>query len=333
MPSLEDKLRLALAAERVALGRKLQTLWDGYGEIRRVSLEGVAVGGSVFESAIVKHVTPKSPPGKAPAALRSHRRKLRSYDVEQQFYARYAARCGTGCRVARPLHVERERGGWLFVLEDLDAAGFARRAHSLSELELSSCLAWLAEFHATFLGESPEGLWRVGCYWHLATRPDELAALDVQLLREHAAAFDAALTGAHYRTLVHGDAKPDNFCFGARGACAAVDFQYVGGGPGIRDVAYLLDGCLPASGRRDRVARHLDTYFGALERAVSTHSSGVDFAALEAEWRALFPVAWADFYRFLLGWAKDACGYDEYSRALTEEAVARARTPGKSQPV
>ena len=33
----------------------------------------------------------------------------------------------------------------------------------------------LAELHARFLGEAPEGLWSEGSYWHLATRLDELA--------------------------------------------------------------------------------------------------------------------------------------------------------------
>lgn len=316
-------MRLSLGAERVVFGRKLQTLWDGYGEIRRVALEGMP--GGTPESAIVKLVQPRSASGATPAALRSHQRKLRSYDVELQFYRRFAPRCGAGCRVARPFHLERSDDGWLFVLEDLDAAGFDRRRHTLSQHEVAACLAWLAEFHATFLDEAPNGLWRAGCYWHLGTRPDELDALNVAPLREHAAAFDAALSAARFRTLVHGDAKSDNFCFGERGAVAAVDFQYVGGGPGIRDVAYLLDGCLPVSDRAASVARHLDTYFAALERALRARSSGVAFRELEAEWRALFAVAWADFYRFLLGWSKGAYAFDDYSRALMAEAIACSR--------
>lgn len=55
--------------------------------------------------------------------------------------------------------------------------------------------------------------------------------------------LDRKLTAATFRTFVHGDAKPANFCFGP-----------------------------------------------------------VDAAALEHEWRSLYPVAVADFERFLHGW-------------------------------
>jgi len=317
--SLEERVRVALGAERAVLGRRVQSLWNGYGEIRRVTLEGGKAA-----NAIVKHVAPPVVDrGKAPeTALRSHRRKLRSYAVELAFYQRYAERCGDRCRVPRPLHLESGENCWLLVLEDLDGAGFDLRRARLAERERTSCLAWLAEFHATFLGESPASLWKVGTYWHLATRPDELSTLSVEKLKQHAPQFDAALNGARFRTFVHGDAKLENFCFAGDGAVAAVDFQYVGGGAGIKDLAYFLGSCLAPSECESQVGRHLSTYFELLERALAARGSSVDFPALEREWRALFPVAWADFYRFLLGWAKDAYPFDAYSRKLTDQAIA-----------
>ena len=43
-------------------------------------------------------------------------------------------------------------------------------------------------------------------------------------LKTYAAELDGLLRGAMYKTLLHGDAKPDNFCFGIHDSVAAVDF-------------------------------------------------------------------------------------------------------------
>jgi hypothetical protein len=247
---------------RIQRVERIQALWDGYGELVRAHLED-------GETVIVKSVEP--PRG-------AHPRKTRSYEVEAAFYRDYAPRCDESCRVAR-LIASRPH---TLVLEDLDAAGFPRR-HG----DLEPCLAWLAAFHSRFLGVRPEGLWTIGTYWHLETRRDELAAIRDESLRARAPELDRLLRAARHQTIVHGDAKPENFCWSRDGArVAAVDFQYVGGGCGIRDVAYLLYG-------EPDEARRLDAYFAHL---------GND--EVEREWRALYPVAREDFRRFLAGWRR-----------------------------
>ena len=285
--------------------KRIQTLWGGYGEAARYALEGADAA-----SVVVKHVQPGAGRG------RSHDRKLRSYEVEQTWYGRWAERCGAACRVPVPLGCERADGQWLFVLEDLDVAGYSARAPYLSDARLGLCLEWLAAFHATFLGERPAGLWKIGTYWHLKTRPDELRVMPRGPLRAGAAAIDARLNSARYLTFVHGDAKPSNFCFGTDGrSVAAVDFQYVGGGCGMKDVAYLL-----AGETRNSTHKALDVYFRALRRHV--RGLDVDAVALEAEWRALFPWAWADFERFLAGW--DPGGrVHSFGRKMTQDVLAR----------
>ena len=75
-----------------------------------------------------------------------------------------------------------------------------------------------------------------------------------------------------------------------------MDFQYVGGGVGVKDVAYLLHGT-----RARDVARALDGYFAHLRARLSPN---VDGEALEREWRTLYPVAGDDFRRFLEGWRR-----------------------------
>jgi aminoglycoside phosphotransferase (APT) family kinase protein len=261
-------------------GARIASLWSGYGEVFRVHLSG-----GPAPTVVVKQVRP-------PAA--AHPRKLRSYEVEQAWYRDWSARCGDACRVPRCFGLWREGSGSGFVLEDLDAAGFSLRRHHLSRDQTDLCLRWLARFHGTFLGAQPAGLWPIGTYWHLATRKDELAAMRNTALRAQAPLFDAQLNTATFQTLVHGDAKPANFCFSAdEHAVSAVDFQYVGGGCGIRDVAYLL------GGHRAHHKQALATYFDALRRALPAHT---DADAIEAEWRGLYDVASLDFERFLDGW-------------------------------
>ena len=290
-------------AASVSRSGRIQSVWGGYGELVRYSL-----GGAELASVVVKHIRPGKGRG------RSHDRKLRSYQVEQAWYEGWAPECGQGCQVARCLHVEREAGEWTFVFEDLDALGFNARHELPSGRQLHSCLRWLAAFHATFLGQRPRGLWKTGTYWHLKTRPDEHRAMASGPLRDAAAAIDARLNAARFQTVIHGDAKPANFCFTPDGAAvAAVDFQYVGGGCGVKDVAYLLTG-----EDRGTVRQGLDIYFTAL-RAALDPSLG---AALEAEWRALYPWAWADFHRFLEGWTT-GWRFTPHERAMTQQVLAR----------
>ena len=201
------------------------------------------------------------------------------------------------------------------------SVSYRARRRTASTQELDRCLAWLADFHATFLGVAPEGLWEEGTYWHLATRPDELAAIADPTLREAAPVLDARLSRSRFRTIVHGDAKEANFCFGP-GAVAAVDFQYAGGGCGMRDVAYLLTGRW-SEPLEVVEARGLDTYFGRLGEALRARGGGVDAGALEREWRALYPVAWADFQRFLAGWAPSHYESDAESQRRTR-AILRS---------
>jgi aminoglycoside phosphotransferase (APT) family kinase protein len=188
-------------------------------------------------------------------------------------------------------------------------------------------LRWLAAFHARFLGSAPEGLWKVGTYWQLGTRPEEHRAMRHQALRSAAARIDAALNAARFKTFVHGDAKLENVCFARAGdEVALVDFQYVGGGVGVKDVAYFLSSCLLPRECAAAVPGYVDDYFRELRDAVWANGGGADVAELEREWRALFPLAWVDFYRFLLGWAPGQYDRDPYSEQLTSEVLASLKS-------
>lgn len=287
-----------IGASSLRLEARLQALWRGYGDLLRVRATGAP-----FETAIIKWVRPPAVANSADAL--SHARKCRSYDVEIAFYQRFAPRCRGACRVPKLLYATRSDVERILVLEDLDAAGFVLRRRAPAPPEIDRCLQFLAAMHAEFMGEPPNDLWECGTYWHLATRSDELAALSPgdQLLRDAAPIIEARLSSAAHQTIVHGDAKTANFCFSkGAGAVAAVDFQYAGGGSGIKDVAYFLSSCT-RSGEQLFESGHLDIYFAALNielRARGVATSTID--DIESEGRALFPLACVDFFRFLAGW-------------------------------
>ena len=323
----------------------IQTLWSGYGEILRLRCFGADVPSETVIAKYVSLPNSASHPRGWNTDL-SHQRKIRSYQVESHWYKHYAHRCDEACRVPRCFGAVEEHSEFVMVLEDLDAAGFSDRVENVTEQDVLLCVRWLANFHATFLEELPSvvesraagvaerkvngefksGLWEVGTYWHLATRPDEYAALAEGELKHYAQAINQQLNNCRWQTLVHGDAKLANFCFSDnRQAVAAVDFQYVGGGCGMKDLAYFMSSCL----REDDCERYeqkiLVWYFDALKQALIKRQKGEiieKFAALEQEWREHYPMAWTDFYRFLQGWSPGHWKIHSYSERLAAECIA-----------
>ncbi len=299
----------------------IQSLWSGYGEIVRYGLIG-----SNINSVIVKHVRlPKQ--SQHPRGWNSdlsHQRKIRSYQVETAWYKQWNKSCNTNCRTPACLAIESIDDEVFILLEDLNAAGFAERRTAVSFDEIKACLSWLANFHATFIGEQPRNLWEIGTYWHLATRPDELQALNDSSLKNAAHLIDQKLRNSPFQTFVHGDAKLANFCFSEYGkSVAAVDFQYVGGGCGIKDVAYFIGSCLDEDKCQYWETELLDYYFHSLKKALKSKHKAVDADAVEQDWRTLYPVAWTDFHRFLKGWSPDHWKINSYSERLTREVLTQ----------
>lgn len=312
-------------------GDVLQELWSGYGQIQRLRLSG-----AVYQTVIAKHISlPEK--GQHPRGWNtnlSHQRKVRSYQVEAHFYRHYNHRDleaelspALSFRTPEWIACLQEGTESLLLLEDLDAAGYPLRLSSVSQTQLERCLQWLANFHAAFLQKDPTpptGLWSTGTYWHLATRPDELAALEDAPLQAAAPAIDATLNQARYQTLVHGDAKLANFCFSEGGdQVAALDFQYVGGGCGMKDVAYFLGSCLEEEVLATEENGLLDTYFDFLTEGLACRNSDLDYAAVVSEWRALFPFAWTDFHRFLKGWCPGHWKLNGYSEQMARKVLAQ----------
>lgn len=312
-------IKKATGAKELVELEIIQELWSGYGQIIRYGLTD-----SEYDTVVVKHVAlPKQenhPRGWNSTI--SHNRKLKSYEVETAWYKEYAAFCTEACRIPKCLALEKQGEEVLMVLEDLDANGYPVRKQSVSWEEMKACICWLANFHVVFLQKKPLGLWETGTYWHLETRPEELEALDDLALKNLAAQLDNRLKQANYQTLVHGDAKLANFCFSENGKeVAAVDFQYVGGGCGMKDLAYFVGSCLYEEDCERLESAILDVYFEEIRKAPSTKSIKIDMDELEEEWRCLYPFAWTDFHRFLKGWSPSHWKINDYSERISKEVI------------
>lgn len=324
---LEQKIAELTGATDVQQLEVIQKLWSGYGSIIRYSLLGCQ-----YNSVVVKHIDLRTA-GSHPRGWNtdiSHQRKVKSYQVEMEWYKTRQSHNRPESRFPECHGVYEGDDQSVIILEDLNASGFPLRKSFLAMDEMNFCLKWLASFHASCLEEKPFGLWNIGCYWHLDTRPDELNALDDEVLKSAAEAIENRLTNARFSTIVHGDAKLANFCFSKNGDRAAmVDFQYTGGGPGVKDLAYFIGSCLYEEECERLEAKFLDTYFSFLKEAIIFYKKDINPDELELEWRELYPFAWADFHRFLKGWNPGHWKINSYSERLTREVVTQLEAEGK----
>jgi len=292
----------------------LQILWGGYGELVRLNVDNTSI--------IIKHIKlpkPQSHP-RGWNTDTSHQRKLRSYQVELNWYQDAAQTCCA--RVPKTKRVAQYGDEFLLVMEDLKRAGFSEIITQPNKIHLSACIKWLADFHAQHIGHQGEGLWEVGTYWHLTTRPDELNALKDQRLKDHAEKIDTVLNSAPFATLVHGDAKLANFCFTPNGkSAAAVDFQYIGKGCAMKDVALFMSSAVEPQHCCDMEAWILDEYFSYLKPALARYQPHLSAKDVEAAWRPLFAIAWADFQRFIKGWSPEHWKINPYTERLKARAL------------
>lgn len=316
-----------MGASEVLAGAVLQSLWSGYGEIKRYALRGTSVS-----SVVVKHICPpdsaeQSVHSRGWNSQRSHQRKLKSYQVEVHWYQDCVKHWPSQSRLPHVYACFQAEQQSLILLEDLDAAGFSRRCRQLDLHSVRPCLQWLAYFHAHFLIQpdllNDPDLWSRGSYWHLQTRPDEWGLMPAGPLKHKAEAMTQALQQAP-QTLLHGDAKLANFCFSPDlKQVVGLDFQYVGKGCGMQDLAYLLRSCLPESSWEALIPACIDFYFAALQQALA-QQTGL-FESISEQWRPLFSVAWADFLRFLLGWQPgfDSTCFTRFDRMMVAAALGQ----------
>ncbi|OTA23215.1 hypothetical protein BTJ68_14329 [Hortaea werneckii EXF-2000] len=250
----------------------LQRLWAGYGHICHIEAAPVDNGrttdGGTLSSFILKLVSP--PPTSSSQTSSStedegHLRKLISYQVEQYFYTHLAASLPADVAVAAcegSIHHQPSAGDdgeengaqptIALMLEDLregfPIAGEKRTA--LEEQHVFAALDWLAKFHgylATRRKEYADLLEDADSEWSSALcRPvpsvdASLAELVAQVLSPNVSSQATSSAISAYETLIHGDVKSENLFANTEGSAVAFfDFQYVGMGLGVCDLAKLF---------------------------------------------------------------------------------------------
>ncbi len=337
----------------------VQSLWSGYGEISRFKVTNNQTNPFFC---ILKYVdlTKQADHPRGWSGEFAHTRKLNSYINELNFYQECAGSPKNLGRIPKLFASQCKHNFIWLLMEDLDHQGFQYRiepsvlytnddntftAVQTSQLSpyniklntsnyleiIRLTIKWLAVLHADYTNHIPESLNMKGTYWHLATRPDELNQMPNSKLKRTASIIDSKLNDATFQTLLHGDAKIANFCFSelhskseqTHGKVAAVDFQYVGKGVGVKDLIYFLGSCFDESKLFIYANELIECYFEELKINLQNKSplSKTEIQLLEKEWRYLICFAWADFERFLQGWAPRHPKLNGYSGLQTKEAL------------
>ena len=318
--SIHNRIIVVTGAVSIVSIDEIQPLWNNYGSLLRILLRG----SSNFKTVILKLIQIptelKHPKGFANNL--SNQRKICSYEVEECWYNRFNDSVALS-ESPTPTCIDtwQTEDGTCILLEDLNNRGYSNRLYHCTRDNITTVIRWLANFHASHLNASAIGLWKCGTYWHLATRPDELNTIQGTRLHRFASFIDARLNTARFQTIIHGDAKLANFCFNQSGdAVAAVDFQYVGRGCGMKDLAYFISSCMTETEAKQSESFVLKVYFDFLQAALK--ESDIDDQALETEWRSLYPVAVADFQRFILGWSPSHFKNTSTADQITETVMA-----------
>lgn len=280
---------------------KLTTLWAGYGAVYHIVAKEGPKGRS--KNLIIKDVSPPSDSGVG------HQRKLYSYEVEAAFYQQVAPTLlERGLAIATPFLAEHNldgNGGSMhLVLSDLREE-YPRQNRPMDLAHAKAALSWLATLHGSYWQRPiPEQLWRQGTFWQLDTRHEELEAMEPEWreLQRAAQKISDALEESKFSTLVHGDFKGANICFNESNAApkaAAYDFQYCGGGDGMKDVAYLL--CSTVQGKvvqlhEEELLQHYHS-----ELIAQLPPQAAEEYSIEIMKRRL-DLAICDFVRFMAGW-------------------------------
>ncbi|QQM66418.1 DUF1679 domain-containing protein [Pseudoalteromonas sp. LC2018020214] len=303
--------------KHIEIGDTLTSLWSGCGSIVQCQLDDKAcVIKAIKIPSYIYHPKIKQ----SEFALK---RKQHSYSVEYTFYKLYSQHLPVHAQSIECIGAINKDDEYALVFKDFTKHGFTQAGPQ----HVKAILRWLAHFHAFNLSKPAEGLWQQGNYWHLSTRPDEFNKLKDNLdkksdIKNAAHKIDEQLQSCAYKTLIHGDAKLANFAANERDEILGYDFQYIGAGCGIIDVMYFMTSCLSDAQLHECADEYIAYYFDNLKAAITTYHPTAPASKIADDWLALWPSAWADFYRFLAGWSPEHQKINSYMQQQVNSWLA-----------
>lgn len=297
--------------------KRNQQLWSGCGDMLFINHD---VGKLAIKRTKVPKQVTHSRISQSAVALK---RKAHSYQVERHFYKYHACELIPPCNTASYLGEGGANGMDYIVFRDFSSQGFVQ-VDKPSEEQIMAVIGWLAKFHAHFLQSPAEHVWEQGNYWHLETRPDEFKRMADGEVKQAASLLHHKIKNSYWHTWIHGDAKLANFAFNGEQALG-FDFQYVGKGIGVSDLMLFITSVLDEQAQLLYADDYLKLYLDTLRVELLGKAASIDVAQLLSEWEALWPVVWADFYRFLLGWKPDHFKINKYMKFQTQIALQQGR--------
>ncbi|HMH59376.1 MAG TPA: phosphotransferase [Galbitalea sp.] len=225
---------------------------------------------------------------------------FRLYEREVNFYRSLASRAGIRTPRCYYGDIDPTSGRFVLILEDLSPAAIVDQLGGLAADQMSLALEQAAALHAAMWADSSlEGLEWLAFGRSQAPAVSEVTAplastfierycdkLDatcvdlVQQLSGRASSYWAGQGGP--LTVVHNDYRPDNMLFAAKGGAiplAVVDWQTIGLGPSLTDVAFLAGTSMETAERREHEAALVREYHDRL-------TSTVEGFGWEECWRA-----------------------------------------------
>jgi hypothetical protein len=89
----------------------------------------------------------------------------------------------------------------------------------------------------------------------------------------------------------------------------------------MKDLAYFVGSCFRDEDAEKIEVEVLDYYFNQLGECLEKIESRFLKEEIEGDWRPLYPVAWADFHRFMKGWSPGHWKLSDYSERVTRKVI------------